>query len=135
VNHLSKSVVRDTEGAAKQKLHATFCGNRGRATAPSDPVRVPVTEPGYPTSLLNLRQMVERWLAGAHARLRRLLPVPGERSTRRTRAFPRTRAEAAASADNRAQWLALYQEVRRRYAAGETLLVMSRTMGLARSTV
>jgi hypothetical protein len=38
VNHLSKSVVRDTEGAAKQKLHATFCGNRGRATAPGDPV-------------------------------------------------------------------------------------------------
>src|SRR4051812_26932626 len=39
VNHLSKSVVRDTEGAAKQKPHATFCGNRGRATAPGDPVR------------------------------------------------------------------------------------------------
>jgi transposase len=38
--------------------------------------------------LLNLRQMVERWLAGAHARLRRLPPVPGERSARRTRAFP-----------------------------------------------
>src|SRR4051794_2368290 len=38
VNHLSKSVVRDTEGAAKQKPHATFCGNRGRATAPGDPV-------------------------------------------------------------------------------------------------
>jgi hypothetical protein len=37
-NHLSKSVVRDTEGAAKQKLHATFCGNRGRAIAPGDPV-------------------------------------------------------------------------------------------------
>ena len=39
MNHLSKSVVRDTEGAAKQKPHATFCGNRGRATAPGDPVR------------------------------------------------------------------------------------------------
>src|SRR4051812_49322157 len=38
VNHLSKSVVRDTEGAAKQNPHATFCGNRGRATAPGDPV-------------------------------------------------------------------------------------------------
>ena len=38
VNHLSKSVVRDTEGAAKQKPHATFCGNRGWATAPGDPV-------------------------------------------------------------------------------------------------
>src|SRR4051812_817697 len=39
VNHLSKSVVRDTEGAAKQKPHATFCGNRGWATAPGDPVK------------------------------------------------------------------------------------------------
>src|SRR3954470_17596563 len=38
VNHPSKSVVRDTEGAAKQKPHATFCGNRGWATAPGDPV-------------------------------------------------------------------------------------------------
>src|SRR3954452_6124132 len=41
VNHLSKSVVRDTEGAAKQKPHATFCGNRGWATAPGDPVGEP----------------------------------------------------------------------------------------------
>src|SRR3954468_21585161 len=38
VNHLSKSVVRDTEGEEKQKPHATLCGNRGRATAPGDPV-------------------------------------------------------------------------------------------------
>ena len=38
VNQLPKSVVRDTEGAAKQKPHATFCGNRGRATASGDPV-------------------------------------------------------------------------------------------------
>src|SRR3954464_3539104 len=48
VNHLSKSVVRDTEGAAKQKPHATFCGNRGRATAPSDPVGDIVMCPCYP---------------------------------------------------------------------------------------
>jgi hypothetical protein len=79
--------------------------------------------------------MVERWLAGAHARLRRLPPVSGERSARRMRAFPRTRTEAAVSADSRARWLALYHEVQRRYAAGETLLGMSRSMALARSTV
>src|SRR6476620_9813158 len=48
VNHLSKSVVRDTEGAAKQKPHATFCGNRGWVTAPGDPVWASVTKPGYP---------------------------------------------------------------------------------------
>src|SRR3954465_12694792 len=49
VNHLSKSVVRDTEGAAKQKPHATFCGNRGWATAPGDPVWGMATFPSYPT--------------------------------------------------------------------------------------
>ena len=49
--------------------------------------------------------------------------------------FPRTRAEAAVSADSRARWLALYHEVQRRYAAGETLLGMSQSMGLGRSTV
>ena len=50
VNHLSKSVVRDTEGAAKQKPHATFCGNRGWATAPGDPVEVAAMRSPYPTS-------------------------------------------------------------------------------------
>src|SRR3954469_14241382 len=48
VNHLSKSVVRDTEGAAKQKPHATFCGNRGRATAPGDPVGAAAMSPCTP---------------------------------------------------------------------------------------
>ena len=50
VNHLSKSVVRDTEGAAKQKPHATFCGNRGWATAPGDPVGETVMSSRYPTT-------------------------------------------------------------------------------------
>ena len=87
--------------------------------------------------LLNLRQMVERWLAGAHGRLRRLPPTPGQRpdSAQRTSAFPRSRAERAASADSRARWKALYDEVRRRHAAGEPLLTLSRRMGLARGTV
>src|SRR5919202_631539 len=87
--------------------------------------------------LLNLRQMVERWLAGAHGRLRRLPPIPGRRPgpARRTSAFPRTRAERAASADSRARWKALYDEVRRRHAAGQPLLTISRRMGLARGTV
>ena len=71
--------------------------------------------------LLNLRQMVERWLAGAHGRLRHLPPIPGQRScpARRTSAFPRSRAERAAGAAERAQRKALYDEVRRRHAAGE----------------
>jgi transposase len=87
--------------------------------------------------LLNLRQMAERWLAGAHGRLRRLPPIP-ERppgTARRRSAFPRSRAEQVAGADSRARWKALYGEVRRRAAAGEPLLATGRRMGLARGTV
>jgi hypothetical protein len=85
--------------------------------------------------LLNARQMVERWLAGAHARLRRLPAVPGGCSVRRAHAYPRTRAEAAASADYRLRRMAVYEEVRRRHLAGEALLAIGRAMGLARGTV
>lgn len=41
----------------------------------------------------------------------------------------------AAAAEGRAWWLALYEEVQRRFQRGEKLLAISRTMGLARSTV
>ncbi|MBV1797545.1 ISL3 family transposase [Siccirubricoccus sp. G192] len=87
--------------------------------------------------LLNLRQMAERWLAGVHGRLRRLPPIPRRPPgpARRTSAFPRSQAERAASADSRARWKALYDEVRRRIAAGEPLLTISRRMRLARGTV
>ena len=55
--------------------------------------------------LQNLRRMVERWLAGIHGRLRDLPLVPGGEASppRRTRAYPRSRAEAAATADFRAR--------------------------------
>jgi transposase len=87
--------------------------------------------------LLNARQMVERCLAGAHVRLRRLpiIEQPPVASGGRARAYPRTRAEEAASADSRARWQALYDEVRQRHARGEKLLAISRRMGLARGTV
>lgn len=87
--------------------------------------------------LQNGRQMVERWLAGIHGRLRRLPPVSGEpaATARHRRAYPRSQAEAAATVDSRARRLALYEEVRRRFAAGEKLLTISRAMGLARGTV
>jgi hypothetical protein len=88
--------------------------------------------------LLNMRQAIERWLARAHARLRRL-PVPhgsdGSRPGQRLHAYRRSEAERAASADSRARWLAAYQEVRRRHLAGETLLAIGRATGLARGTV
>src|SRR4051794_25116597 len=86
---------------------------------------------------LNLRQMVERWLAGVHGRLRRLPPIVGRPAgpARRTSAFPRSQGERVASAASREQKKALYEEVRRRHAAGEPLLTISQRMGLARGTV
>jgi transposase len=89
--------------------------------------------------LVNLRQAVERWLAGAHARLRRLPPSPGTPADtqpgRRTKPFARTRAERAARVGRRERWVALYEEVRRRHAAGEALQAISRAMNLAVGTV
>jgi transposase len=86
--------------------------------------------------LYNLRQMLGRWLAGIHGRLEQLPPVTGEAPPpRRTQAYARTRAEVAAAAESRARWLARYEEVRRRFQAGEKLLAISRALGLARSTV
>jgi transposase len=89
--------------------------------------------------LVNMRQVLERWLAGAHARLRRLPPGPGTladaRPGPRTRPFPRTRAETQARIGRRERWVALHREVRRRHAGGEALLAISRAMGLAVGTV
>jgi hypothetical protein len=50
-------------------------------------------------------------------------------------AYPRTRAEVAASVDRRGRRMAVYDEVRRRHLAGEALLAIGRAMGLARGTV
>ncbi|HYI84516.1 MAG TPA: transposase, partial [Acetobacteraceae bacterium] len=77
------------------------------------------------------------WLTAVHGRLRRLPPIPGRPASpaRRTGAFPRSRAERAASAESRARWKALHDEVRRRIATGEPLLSIGRRMGLARGTV
>jgi transposase len=89
--------------------------------------------------LANVRQVLERWLAGAHTRLSRLPSGPGTpagaRPGPRTGPFRRTRAEAAARDGRRARRVALYEEVRRRHGAGEKLLAISRAMGLAVGTV
>ena len=106
----------------------------GRAATLGAPAAMQVADRWH--LLYNLRQMLGRWLAGIHGRLEHLLPVAGEApSTRRAQAYPRTRAEGAAAAESRARWLARYEEVRRRFQAGETLLAIGRAMGLARSTV
>jgi transposase len=85
----------------------------------------------------NLRPMLARWLAGLHGRLGQLPPVVGTEGLRvqRTGVYPRTRAEEVMRAQSRARRLALYEEVRRRVGAGETLLAISRALGLARATV
>src|SRR3954464_270129 len=71
--------------------------------------------------------------------MRRLPPGPGTpvdtRPGRRTKPFARTRAETAARIGRRERWIALYEEVRRRHAAGEALEAISRTMNLAVGTV
>ena len=88
--------------------------------------------------LLNLRQAVERWLARVHGRLRGLpnLAVGGGRQPgQRLRAYRRSEAEITVSLDSRARRLAAYEDVRRRFQVGETLLAISRATGLARGTV
>lgn len=84
-----------------------------------------------------MRQAVERWLHGAHARLRNLPLLPGSavRPARRDRAFARSTPELEAGAQSRMRWQAVYDEVRRRHAGGEPLLGIARAMRLARATV
>jgi hypothetical protein len=85
-----------------------------------------------------MRQAVERWFSGAHARLRRLSGVPsthGVLPVQRTAPFLRSASDRQVSLDNRARRLELYEEIRRRHRAGEALLAIARTMQLARGTV
>ena len=87
----------------------------------------------------NVREMLERWLAGVHARLRRLPPVAVNEAAvplrRQASLRTRTHAEAAATAGRCARQRALYEEVRRRFSNGEAVLAIGRAMGLARGTV
>ena len=81
--------------------------------------------------LANLRQAVERWLASAHGRLRRLPALPDEGGAlpaRRTGPFPRGAAAAQVGSDSRVRRLVLYDEVQRRRAAGEPLISIARTI-------
>ncbi|SOR28779.1 protein of unknown function [Methylorubrum extorquens] len=86
--------------------------------------------------LLNTRQMIERWLARVHPRLKLLPPITAPApSTRRTRAYPRAPAETLARAAAVGRWEELYDDVRRRRAAGQSLRLINRETGLARATV
>ncbi len=103
-----------------------------RGTALGAPDAVQVADRWH--LLLNTRQMVERWLARIHPRLRQL-PMVTSSSTRRTRAYPRAPAEALARAAAVGRWEALYADVRRRRVEGQSLRRINRETGLARATV
>ena len=81
---------------------------------------------------------VTRWLSGIHGRLRRLpatvVACPPPKGVR-THAFKRGRTEQVAAAASRARRLGQYEEVRRRHAAGQSLLAIKKATGLARVTV
>lgn len=86
--------------------------------------------------LLNLRQMLERWLAGAHARLRSLTVLKaGGLVLGRDHPFPRSHAEQTAALDAQARQQTIHEEVQRRRAAGQSISAIAREMPLARGTV
>lgn len=86
--------------------------------------------------LLNLRQMLERWLAGAHGRLRGLpAPAASGLEADRDHPFPRSHAERAATLDAQARQQMIHEEVQRRRAAGQSISAIAREMPLARATV
>ena len=60
--------------------------------------------------LHNARQKLKRWTAGAHARLRRLLPLQSVETSGKSRAkaFPRTSSDATNAADSRGRRTAQY---------------------------
>jgi len=86
--------------------------------------------------LFNARQMLERWLARAHPRLKQLPSSPPlAPSTQRSQAYPRTPSEALARTEARGRWEAFYEDVQHRRAAGQSLRRIHRETGLARATV
>ena len=120
----------------KREAFAAGFTEYARAVALGAPAAVQVADRWH--LLANVRDMLERWLARAHARLRCLPPPPGgdgHRPGERTRAFRPGRTAVAVAADSRARWFAAYKDVRRRHLAGETLNGIKRATGLAPATV
>ena len=83
--------------------------------------------------------MLERYLPGVYGRLKQLPHAPAADSKsvvpRRTRAYRRSRAEEIATQESRAKWLALYEEVKRRYKDGKNVSAISRELGVNVKTV
>ena len=89
--------------------------------------------------LLNVRQMLERYLPGVYGRLKQLPSAPAADSEsvvpRRTRAYRRSKAEEIATQESRAKWLARYEEVKRQYQDGRSISAISRDLGMNIATV
>jgi transposase len=85
--------------------------------------------------LLNAKQMLERWLVGAHARLSKLPVPPGSSGPPRDHAFPRSRTDQAAAREVQRRRLARHAEVQRRRAAGQSIMAIARAIPLAPGTV
>lgn len=100
------------------------------------PVVLPVADRWH--HLLNMRPPLERWLGRVDSRLCQLPALSigdGRHPGDRLRAYRRSAAEITRSRDSRARRLAAYEDVRRGYLAGATLLAIGRATGLARATV
>ncbi|GJE50965.1 ISL3 family transposase ISMno5 [Methylobacterium tardum] len=85
-----------------------------------------------------MRQALERWFDRVDSRLRQLPALSsgnGRQPGERLHADRRSAAEIATSLDSSVQRLASYEDVHRRYQAGESLLAIGRVMGLGRATV
>ena len=83
--------------------------------------------------------MLERYLPGVYGRLKQLPYAPAADSEsvvpRRTRAYRRSRAEAIATQESRAKWLARYEEVKRQHQDGRSLSAISRDLDMNIATV
>lgn len=86
--------------------------------------------------MLNLKQVLERWLGRVHTRLRRLPRLSeGYTPPSRQGSFYRSRAAEAASLDSRTRRLARYEVVKKLYEAGRSLSAIARGTSLNRKTV
>lgn len=89
--------------------------------------------------LLNVTQMVERFLNNVHARLRQLPPTPeaalSASPVRRQAPFRRTKAEEQRRETHRQERLELYRQVKERYEARMSISGIGRELKLTRTTV
>jgi transposase len=90
--------------------------------------------------LLNVTQMVERFLNNVHARLRQLPSTPTPEAVdkaprRRPGPFRRTQAEEKRRGEHRRRRLQLYHQIKGHFEAGMSICAISRELKLTRSTV